>query len=93
MLPFFGNFIEERLDFVVLGSVLKRSDVCVMLYARAYFEIFGIGDKGVAEVGVDGFVDVDTLDGHAYLARVDEAELCDLQLIGLVQSGTKLKSE
>lgn len=88
MLPFFGDFIEERLDSVILGSVLERSDVRVMLYARAYFEIFGIGDKGVAEVGVDRFVDVDTFDGHAYLARVDEAELCDLQFIGLVQMGT-----
>lgn len=69
---------EVGLDFFVLGGVLEGADVGVVVGAGAEFEVFGVGNEGGEEAGVDGGVDVDAFDGHADLAGVDEGELGDL---------------
>ena len=53
MLAFFGDVVKVRLDFVILGGVLERPNVCVVLDARAHFEVSGIGDNDIAKASVD----------------------------------------
>ena len=78
------DVVEVGEDFFVLDGVLDGTDVVVFVVAGAELEVLGIGDESVAEAGVDGGVDVDAFDGHADLARVDEAELGDLGWISLL---------
>jgi hypothetical protein len=66
------------LDLFVLHRVLDGTKENTFFGAVAHLELLGDLDHGITELVVDGFVDIDTLNGQADLTGVEERKSGDL---------------
>jgi len=80
--PFFLlNVGEERLDLLKLHAVLDGAEEDALVVAVANFECLRKFDQGVSELAMDRFMNVDTFDGKADLAGIQEGKSADLQCL------------
>lgn len=66
--------LETYLDLLVLHLVLDRSQKHSFLITFTNLETLGDFNHSFQELIVDGFMDIDSLDGQADLSRVEEGE-------------------